>query len=56
MIDQIKIGSFLRELRKEKELTQEELSNKTAKKVIIKYAEWGRTAQTWAGPIHHIER
>ena len=28
MIDQIKIGSFLRELRKEKELTQEQLAEK----------------------------
>ena len=28
MIDQIKIGAFLRELRKEKELTQEQLAEK----------------------------
>ena len=28
MIDQIKIGGFLRELRKEKELTQEQLAEK----------------------------
>ena len=28
MIDQVKIGSFLRELRKEKELTQEQLAEK----------------------------
>ena len=28
MIDQVKIGSFLKELRKEKELTQEQLAEK----------------------------
>jgi len=28
MIDQVKIGGFLRELRKEKKLTQEELAEK----------------------------